>query len=88
MALYDGKPVMIGADSKALGDFENPSDWRSNTSYFETLDPVNEEWSDLKRNPFFDQWTERYAQGTSVIKEDSFLIFGGYLGFYKEKSFS
>ena len=87
MALYNEKPVMIGAKSEDLRYFDNPSDWRSNTSYPETFDPVTEEWSDLKRNPFFDQWAYRYQYGTSVVKEDSFLIFGGRLGIYKDKSF-
>ena len=84
MALYNGKPVMIGAGEDIEFPYlENSTDWRSNASYFETFDPVTEEWSDLKRNPFFSEWTKSYWDGASVTKEDSFLIFGGNLRVYE-----
>ena len=38
------------------------------------------------RNPFFPEWTKSYWEGASVTKEDSFLIFGGYLRVYNEKN--
>ena len=57
----------------------SPSDFRSNVSYFEAFDPETEEWSDLKRNPFFPELAYEYSSGTSVTKEDSFLVFGGYV---------
>ena len=88
MALYNGKPVMIGAyENKELHEFDDNSLWRSNASYFEVFDITTEEWSDLKRNPFFPEGTKWYWSGTSVTKEDSFLILGGKLGVYKEKNF-
>ena len=62
------------------------SNWRSNVSYFEAFDPETEEWSDLKRNPFFPELSYSYDSGTTVTKEDSFLVFGGYLSFYTERS--
>ena len=84
MALYNGKPVIIGSEEEiVIHDFENPFDWRSHASYFGAFDPITEEWSDLKRNPFFSEWTKSYWEGTSVTKEDSFLIFGGYLRVYE-----
>ena len=88
MALYNGKPVMIGAkEVKQLHEFEDKSLWRSNTSYFEVFNPTTEEWSDLKRHPFFPEGTKSYYGGTSVTKEDSFLIFGGHLYIYEGKNF-
>merc|ERR1712178_362535 len=39
---------------------------------------------DLKRNPFFPEGTQEYWGGTSVTKEDSFIIFGGTLDVYKD----
>ena len=43
MALYNGKPVMIGAyEDIEIHDFENLTNWRSNASYFETFDPVSD----------------------------------------------
>ena len=83
MALYQGQPVMIG-----VSDYSgyHPSEWRSNASYFEVFDPETEEWSDLKRNPFFPNLTYAYDYGTSVTKEDSFLVFGGGIGVYKDES--
>ena len=87
MALYNGKPVMIGAyEYKQLDKFDDKSLWRSNASYFEVFDSANEEWSDLKRNPFFPEGTKWYWSGTSVTKEDSFLVLGGVYSFYKEKN--
>ena len=84
MALYKGKPVMIGGDEHyELGELDDPYSWRSNASYFETFDTETEEWSDLKRNPFFNESTRWYWSGTSVTKDDSFLVFGGRVGFYK-----
>ena len=83
MALYDGKPVMIGAMDYTGSP---PSQWRNNVSYFETFDPESGEWSDLNRNTFFPEWTRSYWEGTSVTKDDSFLIFGGILDVYTEKS--
>ena len=62
------------------------SDWRSNASYFEIFNLETEEWSDLKRNPFFPELTRHYWEGTSVTKENSFLVFGGELGVYKKRS--
>ena len=94
MALYKGKPVMIGA-YETYGLDELDSDWtsldwmdlwRSNASYFETFDIETEEWSDLTRNPFFNESTRWYWEGTSVTKDDSFLVFGGRVGFYSDKS--
>ena len=86
MALYNGNPVIIGASEEyPLYQFDDFSTWRSNASYFETFDIDTEEWSDLKRNPFFNEWTRWYWEGTSVTKNDSFLVFGGRLGFYKDK---
>ena len=87
MALYDGKPVMIGSyEDIEIHNFDDPSDWRSNASYLEAFDPVTEEWSDLERNPFFSEWTKSYWEGASVTKDDSFLIFGGSLRIYNEKN--
>ena len=87
MALYNGKPVMIGSyEYKQLDKFDDKSLWRSNASYFEVFDSTNEEWSDLKRNPFFPEGTKWYWSGTSVTKEDSFLVLGGVYSFYKEKN--
>ena len=76
---------MIGSfiPSYDLGD---PNTWRSNASYFETFDTETEKWSDLRRNPFFPEYTESYLMGTSVTKEDSFLVFGGEVNFYKDTS--
>ena len=86
MALYKGKPVMIGAYNEYnLDELDDPYSWRSNASYFETFDIETEEWSDLKRNPFFNEWTIDYGEGTSVTKDDSFLVFGGQLWCYKDK---
>ena len=85
MALYKGKPVMIGA----IETYELYADsytWRSNASYFEIFDTETEEWSDLNRNPFFPEYTAEYIYGTSVTKEDSFLVFGGEITFYTDKS--
>ena len=76
MALYQGQPVMIGVSD--YSDY-SPSDFRSNVSYFEAFDPETEQWSDLKRNPFFPELAYEYSSGTSVTKEDSFLVFGGYV---------
>ena len=76
---------MIGAyEDVEIHDFEDPTHWRSNASYFEAFDPVTEEWSDLQRNPFFSEWTKSYWKGASVTKENSFLIFGGWLNIYNE----
>ena len=94
MALYKGKPVLIGAyETYGLDDLDSDwtnldwmNLWRSNASYFETFNIETEEWSDLKRNPFFNESTRWYWQGTSVTKDDSFLVFGGRVGFYKDKS--
>ena len=87
MALYKGKAVMIGSqETKELHELEDNSLWRSNASYFEAFDPETEEWSDLKRNPFFPEYTKSYFEGASVTKEDSFLVFGGYLLSYEDKS--
>ena len=87
MALYDGKPVMIGAyEYEQLDRFDDKSLWRSNASYFEVYNSTTEEWSDLKRNPFFPEGTKWYRSGTSVTKEDSFLVLGGVFSFYKEKN--
>ena len=89
MALYNGKPVLIGAfGEKELSDFDDKSLWRSNASYFEVFDNRTEEWSDLKRNPFFPEGTHEYWGGTSVTKEDSFIIFGGTLDVYQGKNFT
>ena len=86
MAIYDGKPVMIGAyETVDLSEIEDPSLWRSNASYFEVFDPETEVWSDLKRIPVFPELTAYYWQGTSVTKDDSFLVFGGYYGVYEGK---
>ena len=85
MALYKEKPVMIGAD-ETFYLTDDPYTWRSNASYFETFDTETEEWSDLKRNPFFPEYTASYYFGTSVTKEDSFLVFGGEVDFYTDKS--
>ena len=79
MAIYDDKPVMIGAYG-TVNDMDDPSLWRSNASYFEVFDPETEVWSDLKRIPVFPELTFRYEEGTSVTKDDSFLVFGGNLG--------
>ena len=84
MALYKGNPVAIGATTFKL--LEYPENWRSNASYFETFDTETQEWFDLKRNPFFPEYTCYYSMGTSVTKEDSFLVFGGQIDFYKDKS--
>jgi len=85
MAIYDGKPVMIGAyETVDLSEIEDPSLWRSNASYFEVFDPETEVWSDLKRIPVFPELTAYYWQGTSVTKDDSFLVFGGYYGVYED----
>ena len=87
MALYKGKAVMIGAyENYELHELDDRSLWRSNASYFEAFDPETEEWSDLNRNPFFPEGTKSYWEGTSVTKEDSFLIFGGALRYYEGKS--
>ena len=87
MALYNGKAVMIGAHAeKDLGEFDDKSLWRSNASYFEVFDNRTQEWSDLKRNPFFPEGTTEYWGGTSVTKDDSFLIFGGILEVYQGKN--
>ena len=86
MALYNGKPVMIGAyEHTYLDNLNDTSLWRSNASYFEIFDPESEDWSDLKRNPFFPEATRRYLEGTSVTKENSFLVFGGELVVYDDK---
>ena len=78
---------MIGADETyTLNQLDDPYLWRSNASYFETFDIETEEWSDLKRNPFFEESTRWYRQGSSVTKDDSFLVFGGLVGFYKDKN--
>ena len=87
MALYQGLPVMIGAMDWVSPIFlDDPNDWRSNASYFEIFNLETEEWSDLKRNPFFPELTRHYWEGTSVTKENSFLVFGGELGVYKKRS--
>ena len=87
MALYNGKPVMIGADEyMSIDGYDDYNPWRSNASYFEVFDPQTEEWSDLKRNPFFSEKTRYYRWGTSVTKEDSFLVFGGLLSAYFGKN--
>ena len=84
MALYNGKPVMIGAEEHHhINYYNNTNPWRSNASYFEVFDPIDGEWSDLKRNPFFPEGTKWYWQGTSVTKNDSFLVFGGEIAFYE-----
>ena len=83
MAIYDDKPVMIGAYEPGYGD---PSDWRSNASYFEAFDPETEVWSELDRIPVFPELTFDYWKGTSVTKDDSFLVFGGHLSVYEGKS--
>ena len=85
MALYEGKPVMIGA-IESFELYADPYTWRSNASYFETFDTETEEWSDLNRNPFFPEYTASYLYGTSVTKEDSFLVFGGEINLYTGKS--
>ena len=65
MALYNGKPVMIGADEyMSIDGYDDYNPWRSNASYFEVFDPQTEEWSDLKRNPFFPEKT-RYYRGVT-----------------------
>jgi len=84
MAIYDDKPVMIGAYETVTLDSMDPSDWRSNASYFETFDPETEVWSDLNRIPVFPELTAEYWGGTSVTKDDSFLVFGGDLGIYED----
>ena len=87
MALYKGKPVILGAyETYELDELDNPYSWRSNASYFETFDIETKEWSDLKRNPFFNESTRWYWEGTSVTKDDSFLVFGGRIGFYKDEN--
>ena len=86
MALYKGKPVMIGATQEYGLNQLNTTYWRSNASYFETFDIETAEWSDLKQNPFFREYTRYYWEGTSVTKDDSFLVFGGRVGFYEDKS--
>ena len=87
MALYNGKPVMIGAyEHTYLDNLNDTSLWRSNASYFEVFDPATEKWSDLKRNPFFPELAKSYWQGASVTKEDSFLIFGGRFQVYNGKN--
>ena len=87
MALYKGNAVMIGAyEHQELHELDDKSLWRSNASYFEVFDAETEEWSDLKRNPFFPEHTANYWFGTSVTKEDSFLIFGGRNEYYEDKS--
>ena len=73
-----------GSETYELDEMDDPYSWRSNASYFETFDAETEEWSDLKRNPFFNESTRWYWEGTSVTKDDSFLVFGGRLGFYKD----
>ena len=83
MVIYDDKPVMIGAYEPGYGDI---SLWRSNASYFEVFDAETEVWSDLNRIPVFPELTNHYWQGTSVTKDDSFLVFGGYLNVYEGKS--
>ena len=88
MAIYDDKPVMIGAYETVTLDSMDPSDWRSNASYFETFDPETEVWSDLNRIPVFPELTAEYWGGTSVTKDDSFLVFGGDLGVYEGESSS
>ena len=71
MALYDGKPVMIGAHEHiGFEYFDDKSQWRSNASYLEVFDRATEEWSDLKRNPYFPEATRYYFGGASVTKED------------------
>ena len=75
-----------GSETYELDEMDDPYSWRSNASYFETFDAETEEWSDLKRNPFFNESTRWYQEGTSVTKDDSFLVFGGRLGFYKDIS--
>ena len=83
MALYNGKPVMIGAfQHHSIDHYNETFPWRSNASYFEIYDPKNGDWSDLKRNPFFPEGTKYYWEGTSVTKNDSFLVFGGRISFY------
>ena len=87
MALYHEKPVMIGAgENILLHDFDDKSQWRSDASYLEVFDRATEEWSDLKRNPYFPEGTKYYWGGASVTKEDSFLIFGGWNGVYTERN--
>ena len=86
MALYDGKPVMIGAyEYEQLDRFDDKSLWRSNASYFEVYNSTTEEWSDLKRNPFFPEGTIWYWSGTSVTKEDSFWFWDVYFHFIKKR---
>ena len=87
MALYKGKPVMVGSVERygeGLGQLNE--NWRSLASYFEVFDPETEEWSTLNRNQFFNEWTRAYRAGASVTNEDSFLIFGGSVSFYTGKS--
>ena len=87
MALYDGKPVMIGAyEHNELPEYRynDTISWRSNASYFEVYDPKNGDWSDLKRNPFFPEGTKYYWEGTSVTKNDSFIVFGGEISVYDD----
>ena len=43
-------------------------------------------WRSLKRIPVFPELTGEFEQGTSVTKDDSFLVFGGSLGVYEGKS--
>ena len=87
MAIYDGKPIMIGAyETVYLNEMNDTSLWRSNASYFEVFDLETEVWSDLKRIPVFPELTGEFEQGTSVTKDDSFLVFGGSLGVYEGKS--
>ena len=84
MALYSGKPVMIGAEEfRSIDFYNNTTPWRSNASYFEVFDPKDGEWSDLNRNPFFPEGTRYYWEGTSVTKQDSFLVFGGEISYYE-----
>ena len=64
---------MIGSYEPYNGDQYN----KTNVSYFETFDIQTEEWFNLKRNPFIGMWAQSYWEGTSVTKEDSFLVFGG-----------
>ena len=68
---------------RKLDEYNEMNPWRSNATYFEVFDPETEEWSDLKRNSFFPEGTEHYWSGSSVTKEDSFLVFGGNVGVYE-----
>ena len=49
-----------GSETYELDEMDDPYSWRSNASYFETFDAETEEWSDLKRNPFFNESTRWY----------------------------